>query len=98
MTTGGTGLNHGDVDTRVPNATTLPYGPFQVTSKTHPYDATTAPCIVATRYGSNLIAERQMRQNRTPADAGATFSPGLKSRSAPAPEAYLAGLIRGPIA
>jgi len=26
MTTGGTGLNHGDVDTRVPNATTLPLG------------------------------------------------------------------------
>jgi phospholipase C len=39
MTTGGTGLKHGDVDTRVPNATTLPSGPFQLTSKTHPYDA-----------------------------------------------------------
>jgi phospholipase C len=39
LTTGGTGLNHGDVDTRVPNATTLPSGPFQLTSKTHPYDA-----------------------------------------------------------
>ncbi len=39
LTTGGTGLNHGDVDTRVPNATILPSGPFQLTSKTHPYDA-----------------------------------------------------------
>jgi phospholipase C len=39
LTTGGTGLNHGDVDTRVPNATSLPSGPFQLTSKTHPYDA-----------------------------------------------------------
>ncbi len=39
LTTGGTGLNHGDVDTRVPNATTLPPGPFQLTSATHPYDA-----------------------------------------------------------
>ena len=39
LTTGGTGLNHGDVDTRVPNATTLPSGPFQLTSATHPYDA-----------------------------------------------------------
>lgn len=39
MTTGGTGLNHGDVDTRIPNSTTLPSGPFQLTSKTHPYDA-----------------------------------------------------------
>jgi phospholipase C len=38
LTTGGTGLNHGDVDTRIPNATTLPSGPFQLTSKTHPYD------------------------------------------------------------
>ena len=39
LTTGGTGLNHGDVDTRIPNATTLPSGPFQLTSPTHPYDA-----------------------------------------------------------
>jgi phospholipase C len=39
MTTGGTGLNHGDVDTRIPNATSLPSGPFQLTSATHPYDA-----------------------------------------------------------
>jgi phospholipase C len=39
LTTGGTGLNHGDVDTRIPNATTLPPGPFQITSPTHPYDA-----------------------------------------------------------
>jgi phospholipase C len=39
LTTGGTGLNHGDVDTRIPNATTLPSGPFQITSATHPYDA-----------------------------------------------------------
>jgi phospholipase C len=38
LTTGGSGLNHGDVDTRVPNATTLPSGPFQLTSNTHPYD------------------------------------------------------------
>jgi phospholipase C len=39
LTTGGTGLNHGDVDTRIPNATSLPSGPFQITSATHPYDA-----------------------------------------------------------
>jgi phospholipase C len=39
LTTGGTGLNHGDVDTRIPNATSLPPGPFQITSATHPYDA-----------------------------------------------------------
>jgi phospholipase C len=38
LTTGGTGLNHGDVDTRIPNATTLPSGPFQLTSASHPYD------------------------------------------------------------
>jgi phospholipase C len=38
LTTGGTGLNHGDVDTRIPNATALPSGPFQLTSATHPYD------------------------------------------------------------
>lgn len=39
LTTGGTGLKHGAVDTRIPNATSLPPGPFQITSKTHPYDA-----------------------------------------------------------
>src|SRR5579859_1709287 len=38
LTTGGTGLNHGDIDTRVPNSTALPNGPFQLTSATHPYD------------------------------------------------------------
>ncbi len=38
LTTGGTGLNHGDIDTRIPNATSLPPGPFQITSPTHPYD------------------------------------------------------------
>jgi phospholipase C len=39
LSTGGTGLTHGAVDTRIPNATTLPSGPFQITSSTHPYDA-----------------------------------------------------------
>ena len=39
LTTGGTGLAYGAVDTRIPNATTLPPGPFQITSATHPYDA-----------------------------------------------------------
>ena len=39
LTTGGTSLNHGEVDIRVPNPTTLPSGPFQLTSATHPYDA-----------------------------------------------------------
>jgi phospholipase C len=39
LTTGGTGLNHGDLDTRIPNAASLPNGPFQITSATHPYDA-----------------------------------------------------------
>jgi phospholipase C len=39
LTTGGTGLNHGDVDTRIPNASSLPSGPFQLTSATHPYDS-----------------------------------------------------------
>ena len=39
LTTGGTGLNHGQVDIRIPNPTTRPSGPFQLTSATHPYDA-----------------------------------------------------------
>jgi hypothetical protein len=37
MTTGGTGLSHGQLDTRIPNADKLPNGPFQLTSATHPY-------------------------------------------------------------
>ena len=41
LTTGGTGLAHGAVDTRVPNATSLPNGPFQLTSVTLPYDSYT---------------------------------------------------------
>ncbi|MGH9493563.1 MAG: alkaline phosphatase family protein [Candidatus Sulfotelmatobacter sp.] len=39
LTTGGTGLNHGDIDTRIPNAAAPLNGPFQITSSTHPYDA-----------------------------------------------------------
>jgi phospholipase C len=40
LTTGNlpSGLSHGDVDTRIPNAASLPSGPFQLTSSTHPYD------------------------------------------------------------
>jgi len=39
LTTGGTGLSHGAVDTRIPNAASLPNGPFQLTSASHPYDS-----------------------------------------------------------
>src|ERR1700758_3841389 len=39
LTTGGTGLAHGALDTRIPNADKLPNGPFQLTSATHTYDA-----------------------------------------------------------
>ena len=39
LTTGGTGLAHGAVDTRIPNASSLPNGPFQLTSASHPYDS-----------------------------------------------------------
>jgi phospholipase C len=39
LTTGGTGLAHGAIDTRIPNSASLPPGPFQITSPTHPYDA-----------------------------------------------------------
>jgi phospholipase C len=39
LTTGGTGLAHGVLDTRIPNADKLPNGPFQLTSATLPYDA-----------------------------------------------------------
>jgi phospholipase C len=41
LTTGGTGLAHGAVDTRIPNASSLPNGPFQLTSATLPYDSYT---------------------------------------------------------
>jgi phospholipase C len=39
MLTGGTGLTHGQPDTRITNVTNLPPGPFQLTNATtHPYD------------------------------------------------------------
>jgi phospholipase C len=38
LTTGGTGLKHGAPDTRIPNVTSLPPGPFQITPGI-PYDA-----------------------------------------------------------
>jgi phospholipase C len=41
LTTGGTGLKSGAVDTRIPNATSLPPGPFQLTPGI-PYDAYSA--------------------------------------------------------
>ena len=41
LMTGGTGLKSGTVDTRIPNVTVLPPGPFQLSSKTLPYDAYT---------------------------------------------------------
>jgi len=41
LTTGGTGVAHGAVDTRIPNATRLASGPYQLTSKTLPYDSYT---------------------------------------------------------
>jgi len=41
LTTGGTGLAHGVIDTRIPNAASLPNGPFQLTSATLPYDSYT---------------------------------------------------------
>lgn len=41
LTTGGTGLAHGVPDTRIPNQSSLPSGPFQLTSATLPYDSYT---------------------------------------------------------
>jgi phospholipase C len=40
LTTGSlpSGLSHGDVDTRIPNAASLLNGPYQLTSASHPYD------------------------------------------------------------
>jgi phospholipase C len=42
LTTGATGLPNDVVDTRVPSATTLPNGPWQLSSSTLPYDSYTA--------------------------------------------------------
>ena len=42
LTTGGTGQTAKGPDTRIPNASNLPPGPFQLTSTTLPYDAYTA--------------------------------------------------------
>src|SRR6202012_1300404 len=42
LTTGATGLPNDSVDTRVPNATNLPNGPWQLSSSTLPYDSYTS--------------------------------------------------------
>jgi phospholipase C len=42
LTTGATGGTFDSVDTRVPNATTLPNGPWQLSSHTLPYDSYTS--------------------------------------------------------
>jgi phospholipase C len=42
LTTGATGLANDSVDTRVANATMLPSGPYQLSSKTLPYDSYTS--------------------------------------------------------
>jgi phospholipase C len=42
LTTGGTGLPKYSPDTRIPHGTTLPPGPFQLTSSTLPYDSYTS--------------------------------------------------------
>jgi phospholipase C len=42
LTTGATGLANDSVDTRIPNATKLRAGPYQLSSKTLPYDSYTA--------------------------------------------------------
>ena len=41
LTTGGSGQAHGVPDTRIPNQSNLPSGPFQLTSATLPYDSYT---------------------------------------------------------
>ena len=41
LTTGGSGQAHGVPDARIPNQSNLPSGPFQLTSKTLPYDSYT---------------------------------------------------------
>ena len=42
LTTGGTGLGSRVPDTRIPNVTNLPSGPYQLTSATLPYDSYTS--------------------------------------------------------
>ncbi len=42
LTTGATGLPNDSVDTRVPNATNLPNGPWQISGANMPYDSYTA--------------------------------------------------------
>jgi phospholipase C len=42
LTTGATGLANDSIDTRVPNATSLPNGPWQLGSRTLPYDSYTS--------------------------------------------------------
>src|SRR6266403_3405543 len=89
LTTGGTGLSHGAVDTRVPNATSLPSGPFQLTSATLPYDSyANSPVHRFYQMWQQANCKAANATRSKPSDAAMTCGPGSKSRSAPAPTAF----------
>jgi phospholipase C len=90
LTTGGTGLAHGVVDTRVPNATMLPSGPFQITSATLPYDSyTNSPVHRFYQMWRRWIAMSRERPKQIQADARPISSRGWKRPSAQERMAFL---------
>ena len=74
LTTGGTGLAHGALDTRIPNADKLPNGPFPRPTPTIP--TTTVRFTAFTRCGNSSTAMPRMPPARTQADVRTTCGRG----------------------
>ena len=83
MTTGGTGLPKGAIDTRIPNATSLPPGPFRLHRAFLTTPMRPALFIATTRCSSNWTAMRATPMLRIRAVARPICFPGWRRRSAP---------------
>jgi len=89
MTTRRTGLNTWRCRTLGPNRDALCLGPFQLTSKTHPYPTLRQqPCArLLSDVAGNLIAAVECLQNRNPSGCLGDLFPWVEVTVAPAPTA-----------
>jgi phospholipase C len=79
LTTGGTGLKGGTPDTRIQNGTQLPPGPFQLTSKSLPYDAYAAsPVHRFYQMWQQLDCRAEHASERNPSGCSADLFPWVE--------------------
>jgi phospholipase C len=95
MTTGGTGLPSRVPDTRIPNVNNLPPGPFQLTSRTLPYDSYTAsPVHRFYQMWQQLDCSRDQSTERNPSGCLSNLFPwvevtiGAGSNGKPQPDNF----------